>query len=96
MNRQFVKGCDYLGYSIYTGVPLSNKFELYGRYDYVDTDTPESLTYDWASVINKNTLIAGLEYHPIRQLHISPNYRYIEPINGGGYHTIGVNVGFSW
>ncbi|WP_280748666.1 hypothetical protein [Parabacteroides sp. PF5-9] len=95
-NRSFIDGCDYQGYSVYTGVPLSSKVELYGRYDYVDTDTPEGITYDWLSVANKNTLIAGLEYHPIKQLYVSPNYRYIEPLYGDGFHAISLNLGFSW
>jgi len=96
INKSFVNGCDYQGYSIYAGVPLNSKFELYGRYDYVETDTPQGVPYDWFSMANKNTLIAGLEYHPIKQLYLSPNYRYIEPISGGGFHSISLNLGFSW
>lgn len=96
MNRSFIDGCDYQGYSVYAGVPLSEKFELYGRYDHVDTDTPQRITYDWNPIANENTIIAGLEYHPIRQIYISPNYRYIEPLAGDGFHTVSLNVGFSW
>jgi len=96
MNRSFVDGCDYSGYSLYAGVPIAEKFGIYGRYDYVDTKTPDGITYDWSSVADKNALVAGFEYQPISRLSISPNYRYVENLTGDGRHAVSVNVGFSW
>ena len=95
-SRNFIDECNYSGYSVYAGVPLGEKFELFGRYDYVDTETPAGLTYNWESVANENTLIAGFEYHPVKQLYISPNYRYVKPIVSDAFHSVGINVGFSW
>lgn len=96
MNRSFVNGCDYTGFSVYASAPLNDKFGLYGKYDYVETETPDKITYDWASVVNKNALVAGFEYKPMALLSISPNYRYIETLAGDGLHAVSVNVGFSW
>ncbi len=96
MNRSFIDGCDYSGYSVYAGVPLGEKVAVYGRYDHVDTDTPGGITYDWSQIVNKDVLIAGFEYHPINQLSISPNYRYLKPLEGDGQHFVALNVGFSW
>ena len=95
MNRSFVEGCDYSGLSVYAGVPLNEKVGFYGRYDYVDTKTSEHVTYNW-DFVNKNALVAGLEYKPISSLSISPNYRYAESHGGDSRHNVSVNVGFSW
>lgn len=96
MNREFVDGCDYYGFSVYGGLPLSQKLGWFGRYDYVDTQTADGIRYGWTSIAHKNALVTGFEYYPIRQLAIAPNYRYAETFAGDKYHTIGVNVGFSW
>ena len=95
-NRSFVNGCDYSGLSVYAGVPLNEKFGLYGRYDYVDTKTLDGITYDWSAIVNESALVAGFEYKPTSQLSISPNYRYAESLAGDGFHAVSVNVGFSW
>ena len=95
VNRSFLKGCDYSGLSVYAGVPVNEKLGFYGRYDYVDTKTSEGVAYEW-SFVNKNALVAGLEYKPTSQLSISPNYRYAESLAGDGRHAVSVNVGFSW
>jgi hypothetical protein len=68
---------------------------LFARYDYVDTETTGEYTFDWGSSVNKNTLIVGLEFHPVKHLQLSPNYRYIKPLAGDASHFICLNVGFS-
>ncbi|KAA6300304.1 MAG: hypothetical protein EZS26_003550 [Candidatus Ordinivivax streblomastigis] len=47
------------------------------------------------SFVNKNIFIAGLEFHPVRHLQLSPNYRYFKPCIGDVSHFICLNVGFS-
>jgi opacity protein-like surface antigen len=95
MAKDFNKGNDYFGLSLYGGLALGRKFDLYARYDYVDTESPSGQAYDWASVANETMWIAGLAYHPVKNLQISPNYRYRRPVGGEGAHFIGLNVGFS-
>ena len=95
VNRSFVDGCDYSGLSVYAGAPLGEKLGFFGRYDYVDTKTSDGIAYEW-SFVNKNALVAGLEYKPKNQLSISPNYRYVESLAGDSRHAVSVNVGFSW
>lgn len=96
VNRSFVDGCDYSGLSVYAGMPLGEKLGFFGRYDYVDTKTPDGMMYEWSAFVNKNALVTGFEYKPISQLSISPNYRYVESLAGDGRHAVSVNVGFSW
>ena len=96
VNRSFIEGCDYSGFSVYAGVPLNEKLGLFGRYDYVDTKTADDVDYDWSAIVNKNALIAGFEYKPMSRLSISPNYRYVESLAGDSRHAVSVNVGFSW
>jgi hypothetical protein len=92
--KDFMKGADYSGISVYGGVPLGGRFDLYARYDNVKTSSGSA--FDWQGAgINKDIFIAGIEYHPVVNFQISPNYRYIRPIGGGGLHFFGINAGFS-
>ncbi|KAA6350987.1 hypothetical protein EZS27_001684 [termite gut metagenome] len=93
--KNFIGGNNYSGVSAYAGLPLGKRFDLFARYDYVDTETTGEYTFDWGSSVNKNTLIAGLEFHPVKHLQLSPNYRYIKPLAGDASHFICLNVGFS-
>ena len=95
MAKDFTGGNNYFGLSLYGGLALGGKFDLYARYDYVDTESPSGQAYNWASVANETMWIAGLEYRPAKNLQISPNYRYRRPVGGEGAHFIGLNVGFS-
>jgi opacity protein-like surface antigen len=92
-NRQqaqdFLSDNDHSGLSFYGGLWLSRKFDLYARYD-------RALTQGTSPLIGREAaFIAGLEYHPVRQLQVSPNYRYLQAAGGEGFHFIGLNVGFS-
>ena len=79
--KDFIEDNNYFGISLYGGLALGRKFDLYARYDYVNTE--------------KAMFVTGLEYHPVKKLQISPNYRYLQSPGGEGSHFIGLNVGFS-
>lgn len=92
-DRQLNIGSNYSGFSVYADVQLWEKGALFARYDYMD----EPDIYGWQQeMIYNNMLIAGLDIRPLRQLSISPNYRYQETFGGVAQHLIALNVGFSW
>jgi hypothetical protein len=79
--QDFISGSDHYGISFYGGLALGRKFDFYARFDYVDT--------------GERMFITGLEYHPVGNLQLSPNYRYLRSPGGDGFHVFGLNVGFS-
>ncbi|MDR3143062.1 MAG: porin [Tannerellaceae bacterium] len=93
--KDFIGGNNYSGISIYGGAALDKKFDIYARFDYIDTQTPSEYDYDWSAVAGEALFIAGVEYHPVGNLQISPNYRYMQAFGGEGSHFIGLNIGFS-
>ncbi|MDR2118429.1 MAG: hypothetical protein LBP25_02680 [Tannerellaceae bacterium] len=94
-SKQFVDGGNYYGLSLYSGVALGRKFDLYARYDYVDTQSPSIHTLNWNGIAHETVFITGLEYHPLKNFQISPNYRYIRSFDGTATHFIGLHAGFS-
>jgi hypothetical protein len=91
-DRQLVAGYNLSGYSVYAGLSLGKHATVYARYDRTDTDT-----YDWRAGLNSDMLVAGFDFRPLKQLSLSPNYRYMKPAGGGQeQHYIALNAGFSW
>lgn len=89
---------DYYGCSVYTTVPIHDKWKIFGRYDYIDSkdenDDP------WSSFTG-DMVIAGIEYKPIKNLRIAPNYKFVkdtdtESFTKGSHHTAYLNVEFNW
>lgn len=60
-NTKFKKGKNLEGYSAYATGKVNSKFSVFGRYDY----------------LNEGSYIFGVEYNPIKQLKLSPNYQAI-------------------
>ena len=67
MNYQFAGDRDMVGYSLYATVPFMKWFSAYGRIDQLMTAS------DWTSDREGLTLIAGIDYQPIKHIRISPN-----------------------
>lgn len=91
INHQFTKGNRIAGYSAYATFSLSERWNIFGRYDYAHAANNDNPI--WYSGL-RDLLFAGVEYRPLKQLRIAPNYRYgyaADPV-----HEIYVNVGFYW
>lgn len=54
---------------------ISNKFQLFGRYDILRSNTLPSETYNWNSDKDGNAIIGGIQYSPISQIRMAINYR---------------------
>ena len=57
----------YSGFSIFAMYDITNKFEVFGRYDYIDNSKVIRLN---------NTCVAGIQYEPEKNLFLSLNYRF--------------------
>ena len=75
-NYKFDSKLDANGYSAYTTINVAPKMHIYGRFDYFDT--AGDMKYDSEGY----AIIGGLEYSPIKQIRISPNYQSWKSSNG--------------
>jgi hypothetical protein len=82
-NSRFIKENEHSGYSFYTSIPLKKKWNVYGRYDHIHTDG--------------SLIVAGFDYSPVKQLRISPNYRYNNSSKySNGFHEVFLSTEFTW
>jgi opacity protein-like surface antigen len=58
---------DYSGFSIFSMYELTDKWEIFGRYDYVDNSSVVKIN---------NTYIAGVQFQPEKNFFMSINYRF--------------------
>jgi hypothetical protein len=83
VNSRSTEGNTHSGTSFYTSVPLTKKWTFFGRYDHINTDG--------------SLVAAGVDYSPIKQLRISPNYRYIDGSKySNGFHEVFLSAEFTW
>lgn len=68
-NYKFDSKLDANGYSAYTTINVAPKMHIYGRFDYFDTAGDMKYNSEGYAIIG------GLEYSPIKQIRISPNYQ---------------------
>lgn len=96
-NKVFNKGCveqfDYYGYSAYTSVKIAPKWRVFARYDWVDSTSPSGLNGQWNE--DNQLIIGGIEFQPLKQLKISPNFRNINPSVGKSEQLLFINVEFN-
>lgn len=69
-------GKDFWGTSVYSTLALGKQLELFGRFDYLTSNTLSGETANWNSNNDGQLWVAGLEYNPLKGLKITPNYRF--------------------
>lgn len=67
---------DYWGTSVYCTIAASKKLEVFGRFDYLTSNTLAGTSENWNASKDGQLWVAGLEYNPLKGLKITPNYRY--------------------
>jgi len=82
-NVGYKAGKTLSGTSLYASViPLKN-IKVFGRYDYLTSNTLSGETSNWNLAKDGNLIIAGVEFQPVKGFKISPNYRLWTPSNSG-------------
>ncbi|MDF1517956.1 MAG: hypothetical protein RQ864_09580 [Lutibacter sp.] len=66
---------DLDGFSFYSTYVINKKFEIFGRYDELNSNTLISETTAWNFDKNGSQIIAGIQYAPIKGLKFSLNYQ---------------------
>ena len=74
---------DKYGYSFYFMYNFAKKWEVFVRYDWLSSKKMDDNEYGWNYARDGSSLIAGVQFRPIRNVNISVNYRdwYPYPVN---------------
>ena len=93
-NNQFREEHHQHGLSFYLSYDITGKFELFGRYDRLSSNTPPEYTQPWNLVEDGSAIIAGVQYQPIEHVKLALNYQDWVPYayNMGNLAYIFVNL----
>lgn len=95
LNKGFIDNKNCYGYSFYSSINVAPKWNIYARYDLMDSNKPTGYTEKWNS-LDGQLLIAGVEYRPIKQLKISPNFRNLNPDRTKSEQYLFINFELNW
>lgn len=82
-NHNRVNDNDFSGVSAYGSYRLGEKFEAFGRYDYLTSNKLEGSTTGWNVSNDGQLYIAGIEYTPVKGVKIAPNFQGWDPAADG-------------
>jgi hypothetical protein len=68
-------GRDLDGFSFYGTYFINEKWNVFGRYDMLSSNTLTNETTPWNNLENGDTFIGGFEYKPMKNINTSINYR---------------------
>lgn len=92
-NKQFIDNKNYYGYSVYSTVNIAPKLDLYARYDILKSNKPSGFKDRW-NEDDGQLIMGGIEFKPIKQLKISPNFRNVNPDRSKSQQYFFVDVEF--
>ncbi len=75
IGNKFVQEKEYSGISVYTTVFINKKFNVFARYDMLQSNTLEGDAEAWYYKKNGSGPVAGFEYKPVKGVKVSANYR---------------------
>jgi len=74
-NKGFIQGKNLYGFSGFASVNFAKKWLAFARYDRTNSQRPAAFTADW-NTTDGQFFITGVQFQPIKQLKIAPNFRY--------------------
>ncbi len=85
LNYRFNEDRNRYGYSAYSTYTFSEKWEIFARYDHLFSNVLPEEEIPWNLARDGSAIIAGVQYTPIRFLHVSLNYQdWVEYARNGG------------
>ena len=75
LNYKFNEGHNRYGYSVYSTYTFTDKWEVFARYDQLYSNTLPEEEVPWNLADDGSAIIAGIQYTPIRYVHLSLNYQ---------------------
>lgn len=74
-NYNFNAGYNRYGYSIYSTLDITDKWEVFGRYDQLYSNILPEEEIPWNLGRDGSAIIAGVQYAPVTYVNISLNYQ---------------------
>lgn len=95
-NISFIQDHNIWGYSVYGSYNISDKWEIFGRFDRLLSKKYEYEEFGWNFDKDGSALIAGVQYQPIRYVKFALNYHdwYPFPQNIENHSLIYLNLEF--
>jgi hypothetical protein len=93
-NASMTDGRDYSGISLFAKIPLAEKVSLFARYDHISSVIMDGDEDPWNQNRDGSYIFAGIDFSPVRNVRISPNFTGYLPTAGGNDNvsTIGLNI----
>jgi hypothetical protein len=83
-NYNFNEGYSRYGYSVYSTYMFSDKWEIFGRYDQLYSNILPEEEIPWNLAKDGSAIIAGVQYTPIKYVHLALNYQdWVEYADNG-------------
>jgi len=74
-NDDFTTDQNMFGYSAYMSWYFLDKWQVFGRYDKLSSNTPDNETIPWNLANDGSKIIGGVEFSPIKEVKLSLNYQ---------------------
>ena len=75
LNYKFNNGHNRYGYSLYSTYSFSDQWEIFARYDQLYSNILPDEEVPWNLDKDGRALIAGVQFTPIRYVHLALNYQ---------------------
>ncbi len=93
-NKGFIDKKNYDGYSAYLSGKIKDKWRAFARYDIQDSSAPDNFLTPWNN-LDGQLMMIGVEFQPLKQLKISPNFRNINADRAKAEQYVFVNLEFN-
>lgn len=98
MNNKYEKDHNLNGFSAYTSYNITNKWQLFGRYDKLWSNQIEGEPYDWNINKDGSAIIGGIQFSPHKNIKIAANYQdwypYAQNIENESYFYLNLEYKF--
>lgn len=75
LNNEYNDNHNLDGISLYSSYNINKKFQVFGRYDLLSSNTISGDTLNWNIEKDGSAIIAGIQYQIIKQLRMALNYQ---------------------
>ena len=78
-NSDFTDNENQAGFSVYSSYNLSKKFEIFGRFDQLSSNTLSGASEQWNIADDGQAIIAGVQYKMDKRVKIATNIQTWSP-----------------
>lgn len=74
-NNKYIKDHNLTGYSAYGSYQINKWFEVFGRYDNLNSNKLSGEPDPWNILNDGHLIMAGVEFTPVKGIKLAPNYK---------------------